>query len=145
MSNPHPTDDDFAAAYGEAWTKGPEQLLSFFAPEGTYTDVAMGNTYTGHSEIARFQRFMLKFAPDSIVEFGDSHTAGDRLHMEWTWTGSFAAPLRLRSGELVDATGGKFAVPGIAACRFDRTGKLTQHRDFWDLATVLDQASVPIG
>jgi hypothetical protein len=71
MTHPHPTDVDFAAAYSRAWTSQPVELLDFFAPDGSYTDVARGATYHGRDEIARFHRSMLKFAPDSVIEFSD--------------------------------------------------------------------------
>jgi hypothetical protein len=43
MSEPRPLDDldAFAAAYSTAWTKDPVGLLDFFAPAGSYTDMAM--------------------------------------------------------------------------------------------------------
>jgi hypothetical protein len=31
----------------------------------------MGATYSGRDEIARFHRWMLKFAPDSAIKFSD--------------------------------------------------------------------------
>lgn len=145
MTTPHPTDPNFAKAYSAAWSTDSEKLLKFFAPEGTYTDVAMDGTYQGHEEIARFHRFMLRFASDSLIEFGDTHATDGRLCSNWVWSGSFNGPLRLRSGKLIDATGTQFSVPGVAVCKYDESGKLTSHDDFWDLATVLDQAGVPIG
>ena len=136
MNTPHPDSNEFPASYSHAWTRDPVGLLDFFASDGTYT---------GHGDIGRFHRFMLIFSPDSVVEFGDGHASDGRLHLEWVWSGTVTGPLRLRSGRLVDATGHRFSVSGIAACEYRPDGKLTRHRDFWDLATVLDQASVPIG
>jgi hypothetical protein len=82
MTHPHPSDAGFADAYSLAWTSEPVQLLNFFAPDGSYTDVAMGVTYSGRDEIARFHRWMLKFAPDSVIEFGDGCAADGRLYLE---------------------------------------------------------------
>lgn len=145
MTTPHPTDPTFAKAYSAVWTSDPDGLVKFFAPDGTYTDVAMDGTYQGHEGIARFHRFMLKFASDSVIEFGDTYASDGRLYAEWVWSGSFNGPLRLRSGKLIDAAGTKFSVPGVAVCKYDADGKLTSHADYWDLATVLDQAGVSIG
>ncbi|MGV9668153.1 nuclear transport factor 2 family protein [Nocardia niigatensis] len=145
MTTPHPTDTGFAAAYSQAWTTDPESLLQFFALDGTYTDVAMDTTYEGREAIGKFHRYMLEFAPDSAIVFGDTYAAVGRLYSEWVWSGTFSGPLRLRSGKLIDAAGTRFSVPGIAACTYNRDGLLTTHRDFWDLGTVLDQTSVPIG
>jgi steroid delta-isomerase-like uncharacterized protein len=139
MTYPHPTDADFAAAYSRAWTSQPIQLLDFFTPDGSYTDVAIGATYHGHEEIARFHRWMLKFAPDSVIEFSDACAADGRLYLQWVWSGTFDGALRLPDGSLVEATGAKFGVPGVAACRYATDGKLLSHRDYWDLGTVLRQ------
>ncbi|MGW5514395.1 nuclear transport factor 2 family protein [Nocardia africana] len=145
MTTPHPTDSGFAAAYSRAWTEVPEDLLQFFAPDGIYTDVAMNAAYKGRAAIDKFHRYMLEFAPDSAIVFGDTYAADGRLYCEWDWSGTFSGPLRLRSGKLIDAAGTRFSVPGIAACTYNGDGLLTTHRDFWDLGTVLDQTSVSIG
>jgi steroid delta-isomerase-like uncharacterized protein len=139
MTPPHPSDDDFADAYSRAWTSEPGQLLDFFAPDGSYIDVAMDATYQGREEIARFHRWMLKFAPDSGIEFSDACAADGRLYLQWVWSGTFGGALRLPDGSSVESTGSKFSVPGVAACRYASDGKLVSHRDYWDLNTVLRQ------
>ena len=96
MASPHPSDPAFADAYARAWTSDTGSLCEFFADEGTYTDVAMGTTYKGHEDIRRFQRFMLGFTADSVIEFGALLAADGRLYAEWLWIGSFSGPLRLR-------------------------------------------------
>ncbi|MUL67870.1 hypothetical protein BOO86_25590 [Mycobacterium sp. CBMA 234] len=136
---PHPTDEAYPAAYSEAWTNDPQGLLAFFADDGTYADIAMGTTYRGHDEILRFHRWMLKFAPDSVIEFTEPATQQGRIYMEWTWSGSFAGALRLRDGRRLEATGDRFSIVGIGSCRFGDDGKLTSHRDFWDAAELVEQ------
>ncbi|MCF7548590.1 nuclear transport factor 2 family protein [Pseudonocardia sp. WMMC193] len=145
MAPVHPTDRTFPAAYSLAWTSDPAGLLEFFAPEGTYTDVALGATYTGRAQVGRFHRFMVAFAPDSEIVFTETSAGAGRLTSEWVWSGSCTGPLRLRDGSLVDAGGARFSVPGVAVCTYDESGLLTSHRDYWDLTTVLLQAGVPIG
>ncbi|MEE1764921.1 MULTISPECIES: nuclear transport factor 2 family protein [unclassified Streptomyces] len=141
MATPHPSDPAFAEAYARAWTNDADDFVGSFAAEGTYTDVAMDATYKGHEDIRRFHRFMLRFAADSVIEFGETRSADGRLYAEWDWSGSFSGPLRLRSGRVIEPTGARFSVPGIAACAFGADGKLVSHRDYWDLTTVLDQAA----
>ena len=139
MTHPHPSDAGFADAYSEAWTSEPVKLLDFFAPDGTYTDVPMDATYAGREEIARFHRWMRKFAPDSVIEFGDGCAANGRLYLEWVWSGTFEGTLRLPDGSSVQSTGGNFGVPGVGACRYADNGELLSHRDYWDLSTLLRQ------
>jgi len=139
MTPSHPSDADFAAAYSRAWTSEPTQLLEFFTPEGSYTDVAFGATYNGRDEIARFHRWMLKFAPDSAIEFGDACACDGLLYLQWVWSGTFEGALRLPDGSSVESTGAIFSVDGVAACRYAADGKLLSHRDYWDLSTMLRQ------
>ena len=140
MTAPHPTDlAAFAASYSDAWTNDPEALLEFFAPSGSYTDVAMGTTYEGHEGITRFHRWMLKFAPDSRIDFYRPAGAEGLLYLEWLWSGSFEGTLRMPDGSLIAPTGKKFGVTGIAACQYADDGKLKSHRDFWDAGLLLDQ------
>ena len=108
---PHPADTGFAEAYSRAWTEDPEGLCAFFAEDGVYEDVAMG---------------------EPAVQAG-------RAYYEWTWSGSINGALRLPDGSHVDAAGKDFSVTGIASCRFDSAGKLTSHRDFWDVGLLVEQ------
>ena len=94
---------------------------------------------TGRDEIARFHRWMLKFAPDSVIEFSDACAADGRLYLEWVWSGTFEGALRLPDGSSVQSTDANFSVPGVAACRYAANGELLSHRDYWDLSTVLRQ------
>jgi steroid delta-isomerase-like uncharacterized protein len=145
VSTPHPADPAFASAYGAAWTADPDALLSFFAPDGVYRDIALDGTYRGRDEIARFHRFMLVFAPDSHIEFGETWAGDGRLTSRWEWSGTVRGPLRLRSGELVDVAGARFSVPGVAVGTYGDDGLLTSHDDYWDLASVLHQVGARIG
>jgi steroid delta-isomerase-like uncharacterized protein len=141
VNNLHRADDldAFAAAYSAAWTKDPVGLLEYFDPAGTYTDMAMGTTYTGHDGITRFHRWMLKFAPDSVIEFRAPAARDGVLYLEWIWSGSFDGALRLADGSVIPANGQRFSVPGIASCHVGTDGKLTSHRDFWDVTQMIAQ------
>ena len=141
MAHPHPCDTEFAAAYSRAWTSQPVELPQFFTHDGSYVDVAMGATYNGREEIARFHRWMLKFAPDSVIEFSDACALDGQLYLQWVWSGTFDGALRLPDGSSVQSTGAQFSVPGVAACRYTANGKLRSHRDYWDLSTILKQVS----
>jgi hypothetical protein len=114
-------------------------LLEFFDASGSYTDMAMGTTYEGHDGILRFHRWMLKFAPDSVIVFSAPAMRDGVLYLEWLWSGSFEGTLRLPDGLLIPSNGQSFGAPGIAACRYGEDGKLTSHRDFWDAAQLTAQ------
>jgi SnoaL-like polyketide cyclase len=99
----------------------------------------MGATYNGRAEIARFHRWMLKFAPDSVIDFSNACAADGRLYLEWVWSGTFEGALRLPDGSSVQSTGAKFSVPGDAACRYAADGELQSHRDYWNVSALLTQ------
>jgi SnoaL-like domain len=106
MAGPHPTEADFVEAYAHAWRSDPAQLMDFFAPDGSYTDVAMEATYSGREAVGRFHRWMLKFAHDSVIEFSNPVAAGGRFYLEWIWSGTFDWALRLPDGDMLAAAGG---------------------------------------
>jgi steroid delta-isomerase-like uncharacterized protein len=143
MTSPHPADADFAAAYSRAWTSEPVELLEFFTPDGSYSDVAFDATYKGRDEIARFHRWMLRFAPNSAIEFSDACAVDGRLYLQWVWSGTFEGTLRLPDGSTLRSTGANFTVPGVAACRYAANGELLNHCDYWDLSTMLRQVGAP--
>jgi len=130
---------EFLGAWGEAWSCGdPQSLLPFYAPDAEYRDVGSDMTFQGHDEIGRFYRFMLRFAPDSRIEF--DHGVGDRTGFaaHWIWSGSAAGPLRLPGrNELVEASGKHFSVPGIAYCALAGDGTIASHHDYYDMRAVL--------
>lgn len=143
VSIPHPTDGTrYAESYSAAWSQDPDDLLRYFATDGTYADMAMGTTYLGHSGITRFHRWMLGFAPDSVIAFSEPAAVHGRLYLDWVWSGSFAGALRLPDGSTLRGSGTRFTVPGVASCRYREDGKLLNHRDFWDLGRMLDQLKV---
>jgi SnoaL-like polyketide cyclase len=99
----------------------------------------MDATYNRREEIARFHRWMLKFASNSAIEFFNACAADGRLYLEWMWSGTFEGALRLPDGSSVQSTGGHFSIPGVAVCRYATNGELLSHRDYWDLSTLLRQ------
>ena len=69
---------------------------------------------TGRDEIARFHRWMLKFAPDSVIEFGGGCAADGRQYIERVWSGTFEGALRLPDGSSVQSTRAKISVSPVS-------------------------------
>jgi hypothetical protein len=44
---------------------------------------------------------MLKFAPDSVIDFFAPAVGDGVLYVEWQWSGSFGGALRLADGSLI--------------------------------------------
>lgn len=133
-------DPGFLAAWGAAWSCGdPAALFPLLTPEGCrYRDVGSDLEFVGHEEIARFYRFMLVFAPDSLITFDTAYGDEHGFAAHWTWSGTAAAPLRV-GAELFPATGARFSVPGVAFCTLDADGLIASHEDYYDMYAVIKQ------
>lgn len=130
-------EEGFLEAWGRAWSCGePAEVLPLFAPDARYRDVGSDVTFIGHDEIARFYRFMLGFAPDSLVVFDSAY--GDRhgFAAHWTWSGTASGPLRV-GDEVFPASGKRFEVPGVAYCELTADGLLASHDDYYDMHAVI--------
>ncbi|MDN5939358.1 MAG: nuclear transport factor 2 family protein [Salinisphaera sp.] len=90
----------------------PEGVRAFLAP---FTDPAVGGEH--------------KFYPDNYI--GDA-TGGV---MEWAWEGTMGEADLLQLGRSV--AGETFKLRGASVLRFNADGQVTEHRDYWDLATML--------
>jgi steroid delta-isomerase-like uncharacterized protein len=131
--------DGFLAAWSSAWScRDPEQLLPFYAADARYRDVGSDTTYLGHAELTRFYRFMLRFAPDSTVEFDSAYGDGQGFAAHWTWSGTAMEPLRV-GDELFPTHGKPFSVPGVAYCTLTADGLLASHDDYYDMYAVIRQ------
>lgn len=130
----------FIQDYGAAWSGG-DLLSSWFSEDGQYVESSYGNTYTGRDEIRRFVRFMFAFSQDSCIEF--VNICGDErlFTMEWVWSGTATGPIRIE-GLVHPASGLPYRIPGVAVCRADSHGKVTYHRDYYDLLTLMRQLGI---
>jgi len=135
-------DAGYLAAWGEAWSCGDaDRLLPFYAPGAVYTDVGSDLAFGGHDAIRDFYDFMLKFAPDGLIEFHDAHGDEHGFAAEWTWSGTAVGKLKVRDS-VYPATGKAFSVPGVAFCTLADDGTLRSHSDYWDMHAVLLQLGV---
>jgi steroid delta-isomerase-like uncharacterized protein len=138
-------DPGFLEAWGAAWSCGdPERLLPFYAADGCYRDIGSNLTFNGHEAIASFYRLMLKFAPDSLIEFGSAHGDPRGFAAEWTWSGTAAGPLKTPGG-LYPATGASFSVHGVAYCTLNAGGVIATHDDYYDMLDVVRQVQAVEG
>ena len=132
-------DEDFLEVWGKAWSSGkPEMLLPLYAPTARYRDIGSELTFDGHEEIARFLRYMLRFAPDSMIHFDSAHGNRSGFAARWVWSGTATGALRVRD-ELFPATGTRFSVPGVAYCTLNGDGLLASHEDYYDMHAVIRQ------
>jgi hypothetical protein len=79
---------------------------------------------------------MLKFAPDSRIEFESAHGDDRGFAARWNWSGTASGPLRV-GDETFDASSKPFSVPGVAYCTLAQDGTLASHEDYYDMHAVI--------
>jgi steroid delta-isomerase-like uncharacterized protein len=140
-----PEDPSFAAAWSQAWSSDAEALVPYYAPDCVYVDVAMGTTWHGRDGLRRFYRHMSNFISDNEITFDEPrYAAGGQLTAEWVWSGVVTGPIQLPGGHTADITGRRLSCPGVAVCSYDSDGLITNHRDYWDVATLLSPAGITL-
>ena len=131
--------DDFLIRYGRAWSAGDELAFAeMLTGDVRYLEAGMGVNYDGQDRVLAFFRFMLKFSPDSLIEFTDFSHDAESFVAEWMWSGTVAGPLRL-GDRLLEPRNRSFAVPGVALCRFGADHKVAFHKDIYDVHGFLEQ------
>ncbi len=125
----------FIEAYGAAWGFA-EKLVSFYAPDGQYTDKASNVTVKGHEKLRRFMKVYLGFSPQCVVKFTNIISSNNGFAAEWVWTGTNDGPLRIH-GEHCPQDGSPFSVDGISFCTVNASGQIQTHTDYWDSEALL--------
>lgn len=131
--------DGFIESYGAVWSARNGRLLGeFFAEDGAYIESAYGNSYVGRERIGRFVRFMHAFSDEVLIEYTSHCGTHEGFALEWTWSGIATGPIRIHD-KVFPATHKRYRVPGIALCRANAEGRITYHRDYYDLMTLMRQ------
>jgi steroid delta-isomerase-like uncharacterized protein len=126
---------DFYAAYGAAWGYR-DLLVSYFAPDGVYTDKASNVVVEGHHMLDRFMKVYLEFSPRCTVTFTSVMEHPGGFTAEWVWAGTNDGRLRLHGHEC-PCDGSSFSVEGVSVCEVDHDGRIARHTDYWDSEALL--------
>lgn len=122
-----------------AWSlPEPERIDEIFVDGGIYEDVAAGQVHRGKEAIKDLLRAAFAWSPDFDVTMTSVSIAGDTAMTEWVIEGTQEGPV----GEL-PATGRTFRVRGASVISF-REGKITEVRDYYDMASFLLQLGATI-
>lgn len=120
-----------------AWNdRDLEKVLSYYAEDGVYEDVALGEVCRGRDEIRKFYTFAMQVNPDLHVKYKsrsvNENFGAAEANFSATWSGEI---------EGVVATGKKFVI-SAATCVYMKDGKLTKVTDYWDYKSLLSQLGV---
>jgi len=123
-----------AKSFIEAWSNHDTgKLLSLFAEECLYEEVASGRHYTDKSGIAGYMESTISGVPDSefVIELiiADENAA----MVEWIWKGT-----NTKGWETMDipATDQYFELRGISVMTF-KSNLITRNSDYWDWNTFM--------
>lgn len=83
---------DLATRFAAAWSgQNPEEVASFFAPDGVFT-VNAGTPAVGRAAIAAMAREYMTAFPDMVVKLASVSQQGSHANFHWTWTGTNTGP-----------------------------------------------------
>lgn len=120
--------------YIAAWlAHDKEGVVSFFAEDCVYEDMALGTLNRGKPELKAFVQATLAAIPDFTIEPKSVFATVDRLASEWIMTGT-------QTGDFpgLPATGKSFSVPVASIMEF-QNGKIRRNTDYWNLASFQQQ------
>lgn len=128
---------DPGTALAEQWiaawnSHSPDKMLSLFADDVVYEDVAFGEVSHGTSELRKFFLSEIEGVPDLELKLQRSDIHNGHGTIEWTFSGTDKGVFK---------TGKKFSVRGVSVIEM-RGGKISRNLDFYDSATIMRQVGV---
>lgn len=122
----------------DAWrARDGDAVAALFTPDGVRREWALpGARLAGREAISQHVRGYMEAVPDCSLVVRDAFGDGERLLIEWTFTGT-------HTGDLpgLPARGERLELPGVSVCTL-RDGLLAEERVYWDAATMLAAAGV---
>jgi steroid delta-isomerase-like uncharacterized protein len=114
---------DFATRYAAAWSsRNPEELASFYAPDGSLT-VNAGNPSVGRTAIAATARQFMEAFPDMVVKMDSVSQEDNHATFHWTWTGTNTGP---------GGTGKSVRITGYEEWTFSADGLIRESEGHFD-------------
>ncbi|MBV8529183.1 MAG: nuclear transport factor 2 family protein [Candidatus Dormibacteraeota bacterium] len=123
--------------YLEAWSSHDGQrITSFMTPDVTYTDVALGETHSGRTDVAAWIDTMVdEFSTDYAMESVFGFSSDSVYAIEWVLKGTNDG------GKVFPATGKPFAIHGVSVGELDN-GLIRRNTDYWSLGEFLMQVGL---
>jgi steroid delta-isomerase-like uncharacterized protein len=118
----------------KTWSTGDiDGALACFSEDGVFEDLAVQESYTGKAEMRAFGDAVLNAFPDFVWTPKTMVAEGSIVTTEWHMTGT-------HKGDFpgMPASGKTFSIPGMTIDEI-KDGLIHRHRDYWSLATMLQQ------
>ena len=121
----------------KAWSSGDiEGIVGCFTEDCVFEDLALQATFEGHDALREFAAAAFAAIPDfqwtATTVFSEADTVCIESHFGGSQTGDFPG---------IPATGKPVDIPCLTVDEI-RHGKIHRHRDYWSLATYLQQVGL---
>jgi steroid delta-isomerase-like uncharacterized protein len=126
--------EDYFAAWNSHDVKG---ILSFFADNCLYEDVALKRVVRGKAELRALLESVFTDIAGLKMDIKSVFSSGNWGASEWTMSGKFVHS----SDPSLEATGKSFLVRGATIFELS-TGKISRNTDYLDLTAFLKQVGI---
>ena len=125
----------WATDYLNAWNSHDgERIVTFMAPDATYTDVALGQVHRGRADIAAWINTMVpEFSSDYSFEPVAEQVTDSGYVLEWVMKGTHDG-----NSQQLPASGRQFAIHGASVGELER-GAIRRNTDYWNMVEFLVQ------
>jgi len=114
-----------------------QRLLQFMSPDVRYEDVPTTFVFSGHDGIAQMCAGAFHMSSDLRFECVSRQIDGHSYAFESIGTGTNTGPVGP-----IPPTGAPISLRGIAVGAISDDGLVTEHRDYWDMVSLLTQLGV---
>ena len=115
-------------------------FVNAFTPDGTFTDEAFGNVFTGPKDLATMLQVFGNAFPDMHRAIQRMYSVDDMVMVELALQGTHKGPLAVPGG-FIPPTGKRMSAPCCDVFRLVG-GKSKTFNCYWSAATVLAQLGV---
>lgn len=123
--------------WADAWNRADAKgMAELFTDDGVYQDFAFEARVQGKAGVAAWVTLTAAAIPDARAVILDAFQAGDRVAVQWIFSGT---PLRLGA---IPSTGKSFAVP-VTSVFFLKQGRIQTVADYYNRAELFQQLGLP--
>lgn len=123
--------------WADAWNKADAKgMAGLFTDDGVYQDFAFEARFQGKVGVAGWVTLTVDAIPDARAVILDAFQAGDRVAVQWIFTGT---PRRLGG---IASTGKSFSIP-VTSVFFLKQNRIQMVADYYNRAEIFQQLGLP--
>jgi steroid delta-isomerase-like uncharacterized protein len=125
-------------AYGR---KDWDAVKASVTPDIVYDEVATNRKVQGTDAVLTLWKGWATAFPDSAATFHSAYASGNTVVIELTWKGTHTGPMETPKGPIAP-TGKRIEIRACNVVEITEAGKTKQQRQYFDMATMLQQIGV---